>query len=129
MRSRVSLSVALVLAVAAVYPTVARRREAGRVAERVQAVVANGPGEAAPAGVVVCDGASLAVDPALLVRVDELDGLLASWQTIGGCGAGAGAASSAGIKWVGRNVSGGLFNVQEQVSYSNIGSGQYAEHN
>jgi len=127
MRSRVSLSVALVLAVAAAYPTVARRREAARVAERVRALAADGPGEAAPAAEGA--GASIAVDPALLVRVEELDGLLASWQTIGGCGAGAGAASSAGLKWVGRNVSGGLVNVQEQVSYSNIGTATYPEHN
>ncbi|MES1208839.1 MAG: hypothetical protein ABUS79_23115, partial [Pseudomonadota bacterium] len=63
------------------------------------------------------------------MRVGELDGLLASWQTIGGCGAGAGAASSAGLKWIGRNVTGGLFNVQEQVSYTNLGTSPYDEHN
>jgi hypothetical protein len=35
---------------------------------------------------------------------------LASWQTVGGCGAGGGSASApgGGIKWVGRNVTGGL---------------------
>ena len=55
--------------------------------------------------------------------------MLASWQTIGGCGAGAGAASSGGLKWIGRNVRGGLFNVQEQASYSNIGTAPYNEHN
>ncbi len=55
--------------------------------------------------------------------------MLASWQTVGGCGAGAGSASSAGLKWIGRNVTGGLVNVQEQVSYSNIGTAPYNEHN
>jgi hypothetical protein len=72
-------------------------------------------------------------DPTLFVRVGERantsDGALASWQTIGGCGAGAGAGSSAGLKWIGRNVSGGLFNVQEQVSYSDLGKKPYSEHN
>ncbi len=72
---------------------------------------------------------ALAFNPELLVRIDALDGLMASWQTIGGCGAGAGSASSAGLKWIGRNVTGGLVNVQEQFSYSNIGTAPYNEHN
>ena len=39
---------------------------------------------------------------------------LASWQTIGGCGAGGGAASApgGGIKWIGRNVTGGAIDAQ-----------------
>ena len=39
---------------------------------------------------------------------------LASWGSIGGCGAGGGAASSpgGGITWVGRNVTGGLLDTQ-----------------
>lgn len=39
---------------------------------------------------------------------------LASWGNIGGCGAGGGSASTpgGGIKWVGRNVTGGLLDVQ-----------------
>jgi len=63
------------------------------------------------------DGAG-ASDPALLVRVGEVGPLLASWQTIGGCGAGAATGGGAGIKWVGRGVRGGLFNVLEQGSYT-----------
>jgi hypothetical protein len=126
MRSPVALSVllAVALAGAAVYPTVARRREAARVARQLQDL----PVTAGGAGCAPSQQA-LALDPSLLVRVGELDGLLASWQTIGGCGAGAGAASSAGLKWVGRNVTGGLLNVQEQVSYTNLGTSPYAEHN
>jgi hypothetical protein len=39
---------------------------------------------------------------------------LASWQTVGGCGAGGGSASTpgGGIKWVGRNVTGGAMHAQ-----------------
>ncbi len=56
----------------------------------------------------------------MLVRVEENSALLASWQTVGGCGAGSGGGSSVGLKWIGRNVTGGLFNVQEQVSYTKL---------
>ena len=44
--------------------------------------------------------------------------VLASWQSIGGCGASAGAGAGAGIKWIGRGVSGGLFSVQSQAFYT-----------
>ncbi len=128
MRSRVVFSHLFAFAFALVavvfYPTIARRVESARLAQRLSRL--------APGISDSRDGAAaplIGFDPGLLVRVDELEGLVASWQTIGGCGAGAGAASSAGLKWVGRNVTGGLFNVQEQVSYSNIGNPQYPEHN
>jgi hypothetical protein len=49
-------------------------------------------------------------------------GALASWQTIGGCGAGS-SAGIGGIKWIGRNVTGGLVNVQCQGSYTRYGDG------
>ncbi|HEY0715081.1 MAG TPA: hypothetical protein VGF45_20535 [Polyangia bacterium] len=42
---------------------------------------------------------------------------LSSWQTIGGCGAGASTGTGAGVKWVGRNVTGGLFHVEFQANY------------
>jgi hypothetical protein len=42
---------------------------------------------------------------------------LASWQTIGGCGAGASSGTGAGVKWIGRNVTGGLFHVECQGNY------------
>src|SRR4029079_4909917 len=109
----------------AIYPGLARRRERARVAARAA-------GAACELGARAAGGQGapeIALQRGLLVRVEELEGLLASWQTIGGCGAGAGAASSAGLKWVGRNVTGGLFNVQEQVSYSTIGSRRYPGHN
>lgn len=42
------------------------------------------------------------------------DAPLASWGSIGGCGAGGGSASSpgGGVKWVGRSVTGGLLDIQ-----------------
>jgi hypothetical protein len=52
-----------------------------------------------------------------LRRARKLGPLLASWQTVGGCGAGASTGTGAGVKWVGRNVSGGLFHVELQGNY------------
>jgi hypothetical protein len=46
------------------------------------------------------------------------DTLLASWQTVGGCGASAATGAGVGVKWIGRNVHGGLFNVQTLGSYT-----------
>ena len=43
--------------------------------------------------------------------------LLASWRTVAGCGAGASSSSGGGVKWIGRNVSGGLFRVECQANY------------
>jgi hypothetical protein len=104
-----------------------RWREGRRFAARLDALTATG-GNADDTRF----GAATATsdpDPALFLRVAELAPLLASWQTIGGCGAGAGAGAGAGVKWIGRNVTGGLFNVQEQVLYSKLGTSAYPEHN
>lgn len=111
----------------ALFPDVARWSERSDVLGRVQRI-SSIPGTSSfdPACRV---GAAELISPTLLVRVERLEGLLASWQTIGGCGAGAGSASSTGLKWVGRNVTGGLFNVQQQTSYTNIGQAPYNEHN
>src|SRR2546421_12593908 len=43
----------------------------------------------------------------LSIRAMRLGGLLASWQTVGGCGAGG--ANGTGVKWIGRNTTGGMF--------------------
>ena len=134
MRRHLGLSafLALFFSSVAAYPLLARWLEGSRVEARLSRL---GPATAASGAHASLSQASarriaaVEVDPALLLRVEELGGLLASWQTVGGCGAGAGSSSSAGLKWVGRNVTGGLFNVQEQVSYSQIGSTQYPEHN
>lgn len=48
---------------------------------------------------------------------------LASWQTIGGCGAGASTGSGGGVKWIGRNVRGGLFHVECQANYTDVSDG------
>jgi hypothetical protein len=47
---------------------------------------------------------------------------LASWQTVGGCGATGGTGVGAGVKWIGRNVTGGLFGVQCQGVYTPLRS-------
>src|ERR1041384_2047027 len=59
----------------------------------------------------------------LSLRVERLDGLLASWQTVGGCGAGTSTSSGGGLKWIGHSVSGGLFSLQTQASYSHLNDG------
>jgi hypothetical protein len=43
--------------------------------------------------------------------------LLASWRTVAGCGAGASSNSGGGVKWIGRNVRGGLLRVECQGNY------------
>jgi hypothetical protein len=45
---------------------------------------------------------------------------LASWQTVGGCGAGASTGTGAGVKWIGRNVRGGLVHVECQANYVKV---------
>jgi hypothetical protein len=44
-------------------------------------------------------------------------GLLASWQTVAGCGAGPSVGTGGGVKWIGRNVRGGMFHVECQANY------------
>jgi hypothetical protein len=63
-------------------------------------------------------GACVVIDRVRAARVDEPGSLLASWQTVGGCGAGATTGAGSCPKWIGRNVSGGLFNVQDQACYT-----------
>src|SRR2546430_1184312 len=48
----------------------------------------------------------------LSLPVTTSSSLLASWQSVGGCGAGAASGGGVGVKWIGHSVSGGLFNVQ-----------------
>jgi hypothetical protein len=80
----------------ALYPIVARQVAKRRAAERLARL------ERAPMS--VCDALD---DAALSLRVQRLGPLLASWETIGGCGAGG--ATGTGVKWIGRNTTGGLF--------------------
>jgi hypothetical protein len=57
------------------------------------------------------------LDGAPARRAARLGALLASWETIGGCGAGS-SVGTGGIKWIGRNVSGGLLGVQVQANFT-----------
>ncbi len=62
------------------------------------------------------------VDSTLSLRVRRLEPLLASWETIGGCGAG-GTGGSVGVKWIGRNTTGGLFHSQLMLNYLAFNNG------
>jgi hypothetical protein len=59
---------------------------------------------------------------AVASRRARLGAVLASWQTVGGCGAGS-ATGIGGVKWIGRGVRGGLFSVQCQGNYTRFGNG------
>lgn len=59
-----------------------------------------------------------ALAPAISLRERRLAGLLASWETIGGCGAGTSTGGGGGIKWIGRNTSGGLFQLISMAGYT-----------
>lgn len=123
-----TLFVASALLAVALVPFVQSRREAARLRAVLDAVpAADGQAVGARGASRKDADAPASPDVALLVRVHDLEPLLASWQTVGGCGAGAGSGTGAGIKWIGRNVTGGLFNVQEQFSYTKIGTVDYPE--
>jgi hypothetical protein len=104
----VAWALAVALAATAAYPVasaeLARRQAARRLAmataQPVQSLCTTSPD----------------LDPVLSMRVAQLGPVLASWQTVGGCGAGGGGAG-AGVKWIGRNTRGGLFSVLSQSSY------------
>jgi hypothetical protein len=141
---------AVTLLATALVPTIARRWEARDVMHRLDALVTALPQGRQPAGnaegarellwtdlsgarardanTSVPETSAVDPDPALFVRVEETGTLLATWQTIGGCGS-SGATGSAGIKWIGRSATGGLFNVQVQANYSELGSAPYKDHN
>jgi hypothetical protein len=65
-----------------------------------------------------------ALDLPLLGTSSTRTTTLASWQTVGGCGAGAASGSGAGIKWIGRGASGGFLGVQCLLSYARLGDGR-----
>ncbi len=110
--------VALGLLMIAISPVLLQRWEASRLLRQLDGLGAKREMSAEVTVPTWRNAGPLATpDPALVVRVEEQGSLVASWQTVGGCGAGAGGGSSIGLKWIGRNVHGGLFNVQEQVTY------------
>lgn len=116
MRAAGAWLVACAMAVAAAFPFLAAQRAAwqndARVA-RLQASHARG-------------GSLGQLDPALSLRVARLQGLLSSWETIGGCGAGTSTGAGGGIKWIGRSVSGGLFQLQTLATYTHLSDGYNA---
>jgi hypothetical protein len=105
---------ACLLAAAAAYSPLANQREAWRNQERLGRVEHS---------VRVPGGAVGPLDPSISLRVSRLDGLLSSWQTIGGCGTGSSTGAGGGIKWIGRGATGGLFNVQTLGTYMHLSQG------
>jgi hypothetical protein len=108
----------------AIYPMVARWRETrvvdrqlASLLDRIAAPRSEGDTPPGPRAAAMLD---LPMSPALFVRVAELGPLLSSWQTVGGCGAGSATGAGAGVKWIGRSVSGGLFNVQTVGTYNRL---------
>jgi hypothetical protein len=113
-QSRLSKTVpallAATLAVAAAWPSLQRRAARRAAQSRVGALAARGGG---------CD----ALDPALSLRVQRLGPMLASWETVGGCGAGGGASVGTGVKWIGHGTTGGLFEVEQMGNYTHLTDG------
>jgi hypothetical protein len=101
-RGLVWVALALVALAAPVGQKIAARRE---VARRLRQASGTGEGPVA-----------------LSLPVGAPSSLLASWQSVGGCGAGAASGGGVGVKWIGRSVSGGLFTVQSQASYTLVHS-------
>lgn len=101
-RSRTTVVLGIALIAAALYPVI--ERAASRLVS---------PASQIEADRLTCE----AMDPAVQLRVERLGPLLASWETVGGCGAGASTGTGGGVKWIGRNVSGGLFHLECQGNY------------
>jgi hypothetical protein len=106
--------VACVLAAAAGFPFLASQRAARENDARVARL------KAASRQAGGLDGT---LDLALSLRVSRLEGLLSSWETIGGCGAGSSNGAGGGIKWIGRSVTGGLFQLQTLATYTHLYDG------
>ena len=109
---RLAWLVASALCAAALYPTLTRQLEKRRVAqrlERIETVLAMERCARTP------------LDPAVSLRVQRLSPWLASWETVGGCGAGTSAGAGT-VKWIGRNTTGGLFQNITQLNYTHLHS-------
>lgn len=105
--------IACLLGALALYPWLTRRwagLEAARDLDRLQARLGQRQ-------------VALQLDPALSLRVRQLSPLLASWETVGGCGAGS-TGGTGTVKWIGRNTTGGLFQNITQLNYTPLLGGQ-----
>lgn len=113
-RARGAWLIACVLLLGGSIPFFAAERAASRNADRVARL------EASQRAL----GIRLSTpNSALSLRVSRLEGLLASWETIGGCGAGSSTGAGSGIKWIGRSVSGGAFQLQTLGTYMHLQEG------
>ena len=118
MRKRAELigssTLAFAMAAICLYPIASEHVARRRVEQRLDRVAAAMPKDAGP---------SLAAHARLSLRVRWLSPLLASWQTVGGCGAGSSAGAGAAVKWIGRSTTGGLFQAQIMGSYLYLANG------
>jgi hypothetical protein len=110
-RHRIAWLIASALVVAALFPSLrawhARRQASARL-DRLSAGLAR--------------AGDRALDLAVSLRVQRLSPWIASWETIGGCGAGStGGAGS--VKWIGRNTTGGFFQDITQANYIHFADG------
>jgi hypothetical protein len=107
MRSRLLLLTGFVGLLALAAAGLDRRATGQRLGERLDRLAAGPPGTTCLAG-----------QPAESGRPAPGSPLLASWRSVAGCGASSATGGGAGVKWIGRSVTGGLFGVQCQASYS-----------
>jgi hypothetical protein len=113
MRALGAWLVACIFVAAASVPFVSAQRAARENAARVRRLQS-----------ALADGKVVPAEQlALSLRVSRLDGLLASWETIGGCGAGTSNGAGGGLKWIGRSVTGGLFQLQTLATYMHLSDG------
>ena len=59
------------------------------------------------------------LDGEISLRSQRLGPLLASWETVGGCGAGS-TGGAGTVKWIGRGTTGGLFDDITQANYIHL---------
>jgi hypothetical protein len=104
---------ALLLMAAAAYPWFDRQWAARSLAGRVDQI---------DVGRLEASRGAAELDPALSLRVQRLSPLLASWETVGGCGAGSSAGAGT-VKWIGHGTTGGLFNDITQFNYIHLNGG------
>lgn len=105
--------IATALTFVALYPYGSARWSAQSVASRVRrldARLAREPDRVA------------ALDPVVSLRVQKLGPLLASWEVVGGCGAGS-SGGAGNVKWIGRSTTGGLFQNVTQLNYIHLDTG------
>lgn len=106
----VARALALALLSAALFPVAsawrARREDRARL-ERIATRIALGQQRA------------VILDSEISLRVARLGPLLASWETVGGCGAGSSGGAGT-VKWIGRGTTGGLFDDITQANYIHL---------